>query len=151
MKIGKHLGYFSASHRLLHSTSPCHVLHGHNYAVEVTLSGSLALGKNMILDFSSLNDLKPTIAAFDHKTLLNAQDPLAEILLAYDQKVEVLNGDPTVENLVLAMGTAFCSVLDDSNLSEMTVRIWETEKAWAECSWVKSGIEDNSWKLKNQQ
>ena len=92
---------FCSSHRLFKTVCkveghPCGFLHGHNYEGKVTLTVLEGHDMPMVIDFS---DLKRIIAVvhdiFDHRLILNEEDPLAERLA--DMKITLIPGDPTVE------------------------------------------------------
>ncbi|MDR3358403.1 MAG: 6-carboxytetrahydropterin synthase QueD [Desulfovibrio sp.] len=62
---------FSAAHALRGYGGKCEGLHGHNFAVELTVEGSgLAADTGMLLDFSILKSLlKEILAGLDHRVL----------------------------------------------------------------------------------
>ena len=71
---------FSAGHALRHYEGKCERMHGHNFAVELTVEGSqLAAGTEMLLDFKVLKKgLKAMLDALDHR-LLNETPPFDRI------------------------------------------------------------------------
>ena len=71
---------FSAGHALRHYEGKCERMHGHNFAVELTVEGSqLAAGTEMLLDFKVLKKgLKAVLDALDHR-LLNETPPFDRI------------------------------------------------------------------------
>ena len=71
---------FSAGHALRHYEGKCERMHGHNFAVELTVEGSqLAVGTAMLLDFKVLKKgLKAVLDALDHR-LLNETPPFDRI------------------------------------------------------------------------
>ena len=71
---------FSAGHALRHYEGKCERMHGHNFAVELTVEGSqLAAGTEMLLDFKVLKKgLKIVLDALDHR-LLNETPPFDRI------------------------------------------------------------------------
>lgn len=93
---------FCAAHRLLRYRGDCHNLHGHTYNVRFSISGAMDASDdaNMLLDFRIMKSLLSRILRYlDHKTLLNKDDTLVEILLDASIGVVLLDGDPTVECL----------------------------------------------------
>lgn len=62
---------FSAGHALRHYQGKCERLHGHNFAVELTVQGErLAPDTELLLDFKTLKTaLKETLAELDHQVL----------------------------------------------------------------------------------
>ena len=71
---------FSAGHALRHYEGKCERMHGHNFAVELTVEGSqLAAGTEMLLDFKVLKKgLRAVLDALDHR-LLNETPPFDRI------------------------------------------------------------------------
>ena len=71
---------FSAGHALRHYEGKCERMHGHNFAVELTVEGEkLAAGTEMLLDFKVLKrGLKAVLDALDHR-LLNETPPFDRI------------------------------------------------------------------------
>ena len=67
---------FSAGHALRHYEGKCERMHGHNFAVELTVEGEkLAPGTEMLLDFKVLKKgLKAVLDTLDHR-LLNDTPP----------------------------------------------------------------------------
>lgn len=77
---------FSASHQLNHLPidHPCSKLHGHNYAVEMSIYGSVDEQTGFVIDYRNLSFLKEWIdLTLDHKHLN-----------------DVMNEYPTAENIV---------------------------------------------------
>lgn len=111
-RIGKSYS-FSAAHHLtgVPSDHPCARLHGHNYRVEVELFGKIDpfSGFACGMDFADLDRvIKPIIERLDHQ-LLN--DFVA---------------NPTAENLAIYVAHEIDLV------GVVSVRVWETDKCWAE-------------------
>ena len=67
---------FSAGHALRHYEGKCERMHGHNFAVELTVQGQrLTRDTEMLLDFKTLKTgLKTVLEALDHR-LLNETPP----------------------------------------------------------------------------
>ena len=107
--------HFSAAHWLPGAGKghPCYRMHGHNYKVDVICEGEVSLAVGWLVDFADMDKvMAPLIERVDHQVLNDAlplEHPTAE-MLAHWFKDEF--------NTVLAI----CK----------TVRIWETEKCWAE-------------------
>jgi 6-pyruvoyltetrahydropterin/6-carboxytetrahydropterin synthase len=97
----------------------CANLHGHNYVLEVVVAGAIDPTTGYVLDLKRLSDVisKQIIEDVDHRNL-NADVPWLEGLI------------PTAENLAVAFWDRLATELPDGSLR--TVRIWETEKNWAE-------------------
>jgi len=80
---------FSASHQLLHlpSEHPCRRMHGHNYNVELELSGNLLNVNDFIVDYRELDVVKRWLdETFDHQHLNDVpgmERPTAENIAAF--------------------------------------------------------------------
>ena len=99
----------------------CVNLHGHNYAVEVVVSGAIDPSTGYVMDLKRLSDLVTVeiIQHVDHRNL--------------NTDVAWLRGQiPTAENLALAFWARLRPHLPEGSLRR--VRLYETEKNWAECS-----------------
>ena len=122
---------FCASHRLHNPAlsdeenrrlyGPCNNPngHGHNYALEVTVRGSVPERTGMVMDLRALKDLAEEIivAAVDHRHL------------NYD--VEFLKGmNPTAENLVVKFWERLAPALEGCELHRL--RLFESEDNFVE-------------------
>lgn len=119
---------FEASHRLPKHEGKCRNRHGHSYKVDVVFRHSLLQDRGsetgMLIDFSTVDDIvKPIIEAVDH-THLNKN----EFLRRGDEKFY-----PTAEQIAgrIAM---FIIGRNGTHVTLESVRVWETEKCWAEWS-----------------
>jgi 6-pyruvoyltetrahydropterin/6-carboxytetrahydropterin synthase len=146
MRISKSFT-FEAAHRLQQHNGKCSHLHGHSYKVEVFVDGPnwqpllSAPGESssgMLLDFKELSDWwREVEPIFDHHTILEGTDPLVKVLTLAGELNYVLlvPWPPTAENLAMYLRDSFAEWLyrnaDRGGLS-VHVRVWETEKSWAE-------------------
>jgi 6-pyruvoyltetrahydropterin/6-carboxytetrahydropterin synthase len=97
----------------------CASLHGHNYVVEVVVAGEIDPATGYVLDLKLLSDVitRQIIRDVDHRNL--------------NTDVWWLKGRiPTAENLARAFWERLEPELPGGLLR--SVRIWETEKNWAE-------------------
>jgi 6-pyruvoyltetrahydropterin/6-carboxytetrahydropterin synthase len=97
----------------------CANLHGHNYVLEVVLAGQIDQASGYVLDLKYLSDVisRQIIGDVDHRNL--------------NTDVPWLKGRiPTAENLALAFWERLRPELPGGLLR--TVRVWETDKNWAE-------------------
>lgn len=85
---------FAAAHRLNEYQGKCHNIHGHNYAVDITISGPVN-SVGMVIDWG---DVKPFIDIYDHAIILEYNDPIADVLADYTRIVKV-GKPPTTEYL----------------------------------------------------
>ena len=99
----------------------CVNLHGHNYVVEVVVTGEIDPATGYLMDLKQLSDLMASqiIETVDHRNL-NTDIPWLRDRI------------PTAENLAVAFWDRLQPHLPESSLH--TVRVYETEKSWAECS-----------------
>ena len=109
MRITKTLE-FCASHRLPKDSGKCRSLHGHNYVLEVVLFGESDPETLMLSNFRDVKSVvkKHIIDFLDHSTILWDGDDLKRHILnfmredesfAEVQRLVVLNGEPTAENI----------------------------------------------------
>ena len=99
----------------------CVGLHGHNYVLEVVVSGAIDPATGYVMDLKRLSDLMTDVIIqhVDHRNL--------------NTDVSWLSGRiPTAENLALAFWERLRPHLPEGSLR--TVRVHETEKNWAEWS-----------------
>ena len=99
---------FDSGHRIPNHDGQCKHLHGHRYAIEVTLTGEVAdhPGKaddGMVLDFGDIKRLtnQYIVDLWDHAFLVAKEDESVVAFLATlpNHKTVVMEHVPTVENL----------------------------------------------------
>jgi 6-pyruvoyltetrahydropterin/6-carboxytetrahydropterin synthase len=97
----------------------CANLHGHNYVLEVVVAGEVQDDTGYVFDLKELSDLihRRVIDEVDHRNL-NTDVPWLEGHI------------PTAENLALAFWERIRSELPEGMVRK--VRLWETDKNWAE-------------------
>jgi 6-pyruvoyltetrahydropterin/6-carboxytetrahydropterin synthase len=97
----------------------CANLHGHNYVLEVVLAGQVDQATGYVFDLKQLSDVisRRVIQDVDHRNL-NTDVPWLEGRI------------PTAENLAEAFWGRIRSELPGGLLR--SVRVWETDKNWAE-------------------
>ena len=135
---------FDAGHRIPQHKSQCRHLHGHRYALEVTLSGEIiqtegAPEQGMVMDFSDVKDiaLQKIANAWDHAFLVYRGDTLVlEFLNSLpEHKTVVLDSVPTAENLALIAFKVLDAAYVDlygNHLRLERVRLYETPNNWAD-------------------
>lgn len=137
---------FDAGHRIPHHKSQCRHLHGHRYALEVSLSGRVITTpgvseQGMVMDFSDVKRiaLETVVEHWDHGFLVWREDT---VLLRFleslpDHKTIVLDCVPTAENLARVafrlLEPAYVDVYGN-DLRLERVRIYETPNNWADAS-----------------
>jgi 6-pyruvoyltetrahydropterin/6-carboxytetrahydropterin synthase len=135
---------FDAGHRIPDHQSQCRHLHGHRYALEITLTGDIIRqdgdpANGMVMDFSEIKSLakRHLVDLWDHSFLVYSGDtPVVEFLKTIpNHKTVVLDCIPTAENLA---GQAFAkldAIYRDTygnHLCLHQVRLYETPNCWAD-------------------
>jgi 6-pyruvoyltetrahydropterin/6-carboxytetrahydropterin synthase len=97
----------------------CANLHGHNYVLEVVVTGAIDPSSGYVFDLKQLSDVicRVIIEDVDHRNL-NTDVPWLEGLI------------PTAENLAVAFWERVRAELPEGSLRSL--RLWETDKNWAE-------------------
>jgi len=135
---------FDSGHRIPNHKSSCKNLHGHRYAIEVTLNGDIIDKENdsdygMVMDFKDAKELirKTIVEPWDHAFIVFEQD--LEVInflnTLADHKTVILKKVPTAENMALIA----MQLLKDSfqkkygeQITPVKVRLYETPNNWAE-------------------
>jgi len=139
---------FDAGHRIPNHNSQCKHLHGHRYAIEITLSGDVITAEGvseqgMVMDFSDVKRIakERVVDAWDHAFLVYRGDKVVLDFLNTlpNHKTVVMDVIPTAENLAKV---AFDLLLDayrdtyGNHLRLQRVRLFETPNNWADYSKV---------------
>jgi 6-pyruvoyltetrahydropterin/6-carboxytetrahydropterin synthase len=97
----------------------CANLHGHNYVLEVVVAGEIDQTTGYVLDLKHLSEVisRRVTEDVDHRNL-NTDVPWLEGLI------------PTAENLAVAFWERIRPALPAGSLRSL--RLWETDKNWAE-------------------
>lgn len=143
MRITRRLE-FDAGHRIPDHNSQCRNLHGHRYAIEITLTGEV-IGRSgdsangMVMDFSEVKALakEHLVDRWDHAFLVYAGDQAVSDFLQSlpNHKTVVLDCIPTAENLALQAFRILNAVYRDTygnHLHLERVRLYETPNCWAD-------------------
>ena len=135
---------FDAGHRIPDHKSQCRHLHGHRYAIEITLSGDVIekagdSANGMVMDFSQVKDLakQHVVDLWDHSFLVFAGDQaVVEFLNSMpDHKTVILDRVPTAENLAQIAFELLDAAYRDTygnHLRLAQVRLYETPNCWAD-------------------
>ena len=135
---------FDAGHRIPDHKSQCRHLHGHRYAVEITLAGDIIRNEGdaangMVMDFSEIKSLanQHLVDLWDHAFLVYAGDlPVAQFLQSLPgHKTVLLECIPTAENLAEQAFSILDPVYRDTygnHLRLERVRLYETPNCWAD-------------------
>jgi 6-pyruvoyltetrahydropterin/6-carboxytetrahydropterin synthase len=135
---------FDSGHRIPNHKSSCKNLHGHRYAIEVTLKGEIIDKENesdygMVMDFKDAKELirKTIVEPWDHAFIVFEQDlEVINFLNTLDNhKTVILKKVPTAENMALIA----MQLLKDSfqkkygeQITPVKVRLYETPNNWAD-------------------
>ena len=135
---------FDAGHRIPCHKSQCHNLHGHRYAIEITLSGDIiknegASENGMVMDFSDVKAIarKSVVDVWDHAFLVYQGDSevLAFLNSLPDHKTVVMGTVPTAENMAAEAFRILKNEYQDfygNHLKLERVRLYETPNSWAD-------------------
>jgi len=135
---------FDAGHRIPNHNSQCRHLHGHRYAIEVTLSGEVVTTEGvseqgMVMDFSDVKRIakEQVVDAWDHAFIVYRNDKMVLDFLKTlpGHKTVVLDVVPTAENLARVAFDLLDGAYQDTygnHLRLERVRLYETPNNWAD-------------------
>ena len=135
---------FDAGHRIPCHKSQCRNLHGHRYAIEITLSGDIITQDDvsesgMVMDFSDVKRIarESLVDVWDHAFLVYKND--AEVLnflnTLANHKTVVFPTVPTAENMAAEAFKILKNQYKDTYGNHLTlerVRLYETPNNWAD-------------------
>ena len=143
MRITRRLE-FDAGHRIPNHASLCRHLHGHRYAIEVTVSGAIVATEGdseqgMVADFAGVKALvqQHVVEPWDHAFLAYARDHAVVAFLRSipGHRTVLFDAPPTAEHLALTA----CGILERAfaraygkRIRIERVRIYETPNCWAD-------------------
>ena len=137
---------FDAGHRLPNHKSQCRNVHGHRYALEITLSSEViheegAADDGMVMDFGDIKRIanEKLVDLWDHAFLVYCGDKVMVDFLAAisGHKTVILDVVPTAENLAQAAFTILREAYHDRFghvLALTRVRLYETPNCWADAN-----------------
>lgn len=135
---------FDAGHRLPNHKSQCRNVHGHRYAIEITLTAEVihedgAADDGMVMDFGDIKTIanEKLVHLWDHAFLVYRGDTVMVDFLASiaHHKTVVLDEVPTAENLAQIAFSILEHAYHDRYGHELTlsrVRLYETPNCWAD-------------------
>jgi 6-pyruvoyltetrahydropterin/6-carboxytetrahydropterin synthase len=135
---------FDAGHRIPSHKSQCKNLHGHRYAIEITLSGDIITLENasengMVMDFSDVKGIAKTavVDVWDHAFLVYQHDTeiLSFLNSLPNHKTVVFQTVPTAENMAAEAYKILKNQYQDTygnHLKLEKVRLYETPNNWAD-------------------
>lgn len=135
---------FDAGHRIPSHKSQCRNLHGHRYALEITLSGEIIQQQSvsetgMVMDFSDVKRIAREHVAdvWDHAFLVFKEDkPVLDFLNSLpNHKTVIFAQVPTAENMAAEAFNLLKNAYQDTfgnHLKLERVRLYETPNSWAD-------------------
>lgn len=135
---------FDAGHRIPSHKSQCRNLHGHRYALEITLSGNIIVqdglsDNGMVMDFSDVKAIakRTVVDVWDHAFLVYEKDAVVlEFLRSLpDHKTVIFKAVPTAENMAAEAFRILQAEYTDTygnSLKLERVRLYETPNSWAD-------------------
>ena len=135
---------FDAGHRIPNHKSVCKNLHGHRYAIEVTVKGEIVEETSesdfgMVMDFKDAKNLikKVIVDEWDHAFIVFEKDlEVIDFLNSLkNHKTVILERVPTAENMAVTalelLSSVFNAEFGDS-IRPIKVRLYETPNNWAD-------------------
>jgi len=114
LKIRTH---FAAAHQLKMVAQKCENLHGHNWRVEVAVTGRELDQAGVLVDFGILKGhVKEIIQTLDHKFL---------------NEIDIFHGNPSSERIALYIAQRLQEKLDGTQVRVGRVTCWESDDASA--------------------
>ncbi len=135
---------FDAGHRIPDHKSQCRNLHGHRYALEITLSGDIINQKEtsengMVMDFSDVKKIarESVVDVWDHAFLVFKEDKAVLDFLngLPNHKTVIFPCVPTAENMAAEAFRILKNQYKDTygnHLQLERVRLYETPNSWAD-------------------
>lgn len=122
---------FDSAHRIIGHNSKCRFLHGHRYALELTVVSQRLDNLGMVADFGELKSIVlPWLEEnLDHNIILWSEDKeLGEMIeKQLQQKIYYLPFNPTVENIALHLKQdIFPRLFKGKNFQVSKIRLFET-------------------------
>lgn len=107
---------FAAAHHLRGYEGNCARLHGHNWKVEIKVSGQQLNQVGMLIDFKEIKRRsKDILKRLDHY-YLNEIPPFDEVL------------NPTAENIAYYLFSELSQVINDERIQVVAIVVWENER-----------------------
>ena len=109
---------FEAAHSLRGNFGPATRRHGHTYRLEVAVRGAALRADGTLCDIGMLQSVVDDVVAPLHYQDLDQLDLFA-------------GRNSTAEVVAHAIGTQVASALNGGGLSSLSVRVWESSRAYA--------------------
>lgn len=109
---------FAAAHKLRNFRGECEKLHGHNWRIEVALSGDRLNEAGLLIDFKDVKTAANNVLGdLDHSYL--------------NDLPQFKNENPSSENIAAYLFQRLSSELNNSHLEVTKVTAWESDSACA--------------------
>ena len=107
---------FSSAHTFVGHSGPCKKMHGHNWKVEVEITGEKLDKIGMVVDFKEIRKATDLVVdELDHEFLNN---------------LETFSEDnPTAENIARYIFTKLSEEFSNKNVKVNSIKLWETDKS----------------------
>jgi len=115
----KIVSHFAAAHQLKMVADKCENLHGHNWKIEVCVTGGKLNRAGVLMDFGEIKQhVRDIMATLDHKFL---------------NETTIFNDDnaPSSENIAVYIADTLQSRIQDPAVRVARVTAWESENASA--------------------
>ena len=107
---------FSSAHSLVGHSGPCKKMHGHNWKVEVEITGEKLDKIGMVVDFKEIRKATNLVVnELDHE-FLNNLEPFSE-------------DNPTAEYIARYIFTKLSEEFSNKNVKVNSIKLWETDKS----------------------
>lgn len=132
MKVAKEFRW-EMGHRLPEHFGLCKNIHGHSYKMIIEFEGELNK-QGMVVDFYDVEKIiNPLIEKLDHAFMVNKDDKIVlEFLERMNSKRVVVDFVSTAENISNYMLAEIKKSSLPATITEITVRIYETEHDYAQ-------------------
>jgi 6-pyruvoyltetrahydropterin/6-carboxytetrahydropterin synthase len=140
MKLAKEFRW-EMGHRLPNHKGSCRNVHGHSYKLIVEVEGE-PTADGMIIDLQDISKaVKPVLADLDHAFLCSRDDTAMEAFLEqHEMKRVYIEVPSTVENIcALFTERILPFVKTYNNVTQLSVRVYETPNSMAELTTVLNG------------
>ena len=127
-----------AGHRVKGHENLCKNFHGHRYVIEVTVKTLVLDAIGRVIDYGAMKQLFGRILEdrYDHAFVVWKEDTeaLAALRMVKDQKIAVIESNPTAENLARIWLAEFHDKLVANYFGAEVVKVvvWETPNCFAE-------------------
>jgi 6-pyruvoyltetrahydropterin/6-carboxytetrahydropterin synthase len=114
----KIVSQFAAAHQLREYQGRCEDLHGHNWKVEVYITGTTLGDDGLLVDFRRIKEVtREALEKLDHK-FLNEIEPFKSL-------------NPSSENIARHIFQSLAAQLNDDQIKVSKVTAWESDSASA--------------------